>query len=62
MMAHLVLNYDIKLEKEGVRPPNEWFAASCIPNTQGEVLFRKRQSWTDNSKAIASRVLFMIMG
>jgi len=25
MMAYLVINYDIKLEKEGERPPDEWF-------------------------------------
>jgi len=44
MMAHLVLNYDVKLENEGVRPPDTWFGAYCIPNQKTEVLFRKRQT------------------
>jgi len=44
MMAHLVLSYDVKLEDEGVRPPNMWFASACSPNRTAEVLFRKRQS------------------
>jgi len=44
MMAHLVLTYDVKLENEGVRPPNQWFASVCVPNEEAEVLFRKRQS------------------
>jgi cytochrome P450 len=44
MMAHLVLNYDIKLENEGIRPPNMWFASACVPNQKAKVLFRKRQS------------------
>ena len=43
MLAHLIITYDVKLEKEGVRPPDFWFAASCIPNRTGEVLFRKRR-------------------
>lgn len=37
-MARLVVNYDIKLEDEGVRPPNVWFAANCIPNPTAKVL------------------------
>jgi cytochrome P450 len=43
MMAHLVLNYDIKLENEGVRPPDLWFINSRVPNPTAEILFRKRQ-------------------
>jgi cytochrome P450 len=42
MMAHIVLNYDVKLENEGVRPANMCFAASCIPHQTAKVLFRKR--------------------
>lgn len=44
MMAHLVLNYDVKLENEGIRPPNMDFGFACVPNQKAEVLFRKRQS------------------
>jgi len=43
MLAHLIITYDVKLENEGVRPPNFWFATACIPNRTGEVLFRKRR-------------------
>jgi cytochrome P450 len=44
MMAYLVLNYDIKLEKEGERPPDEWFMMNCTPNRKAEVMFRRRRS------------------
>jgi Cytochrome P450 len=44
MMAHLVLNYDVKLENEGVRPPDIWLGGYCIPNQKANVLFRKRQA------------------
>ncbi|KAJ7205715.1 cytochrome P450 [Mycena pura] len=44
MLAHLVINFDIKAEVEGVRPPNSEFAARTSPNSKGKVLFRKRQS------------------
>ncbi|KAG2154646.1 cytochrome P450 [Suillus clintonianus] len=43
MMAYLVLNYDIKLEKEGERPPDEWFMMNCSPNRKAEVMFRRRR-------------------
>jgi len=41
MLAHVVLSYDVKLEQD-VRPPNEWFLTSCVPNRTAKVLFRKR--------------------
>ncbi|KAG1749804.1 cytochrome P450 [Suillus paluster] len=44
MMAYLVLNYDISLEKEGERPPDEWFMMNCSPNRKAEVMFRRRRS------------------
>ena len=43
MLAHVVVTYDVKLEKEGIRPPDKWFGVNCIPNTTAEVLFRKRR-------------------
>ncbi|KAG1895049.1 uncharacterized protein F5891DRAFT_960668, partial [Suillus fuscotomentosus] len=44
MMAYLVLNYDIKLEKvEGERPPDEWFLMNCSPSRKAEVMFRRRR-------------------
>jgi hypothetical protein len=42
MLAHIVMNYDVKMEQEGVRPADLWFMYSCIPNRKAEVLFRKR--------------------
>ncbi|KAJ6523969.1 cytochrome P450 [Mycena vulgaris] len=41
MLAHLVLNYDVKLD--GPRPPDLSFAAVRSPNRKAKVLFRKRQ-------------------
>jgi hypothetical protein len=43
MVAHVLMNYDVKFKNEGVRPENEWFGSSCAPNRSAEVLFRKRQ-------------------
>jgi cytochrome P450 len=42
MLAHIVTTYDVKLEIEGVRPPNMWIMTSCLPNPNANVLFRKR--------------------
>ncbi|KAI0080654.1 cytochrome P450 [Panus rudis PR-1116 ss-1] len=43
MFAHTVLNYDLKLEDEGVRPQNQWHAISIIPSPTARVLYRKRK-------------------
>ncbi|KAJ7767236.1 cytochrome P450 [Mycena metata] len=42
MLAHLVVNYDIKAEVEGVRPPDAVFGDRIAPNPTGKVCFRKR--------------------
>ncbi|KIM38977.1 hypothetical protein M413DRAFT_447338 [Hebeloma cylindrosporum] len=42
MFAHIVMNYDVKLENENVRPKDLWFVTSCVPNPNAKVLFRKR--------------------
>ena len=44
MMAHVVMNYDVKFEQEGVRPPNKWYGLSLGPDPTAKVLFRKRQN------------------
>lgn len=44
MMAWVILNYDVKLENEGVRPQNFYTALSIQPNPDAKVLFRKRKS------------------
>lgn len=42
MLAHVVLHYDVKFEREGVRPENEWYVSSNMPNQKAEVMFRRR--------------------
>ncbi|KDQ57928.1 hypothetical protein JAAARDRAFT_34744 [Jaapia argillacea MUCL 33604] len=44
MLAHVVITYDLKLENEGVRPADFYFATACSPNPTAEVMFRKRRS------------------
>ncbi|KAJ6483217.1 cytochrome P450 [Mycena sanguinolenta] len=43
MLAHIVINYDIKAEVEGVRPPDMVFGTITSPNPTAKVYFRKRQ-------------------
>ncbi|KAJ7356463.1 cytochrome P450 [Mycena albidolilacea] len=43
MLAYIVLNYDIKLETEGVRPPDKLFDTLRIPDPKAQVWFRKRE-------------------
>lgn len=42
MLAHIVVSYDVKLENEGVRPLNKWFAGICLPDRDAKVMFRRR--------------------
>jgi hypothetical protein len=43
MLAHILINYDVKAETEGVRPPDEWLGVSTFPNRQGKIFIRKRE-------------------
>jgi len=43
MLAHLILDYDVKMEKEGVRPTNRWVGFNPMPDTRMSVLFRRRR-------------------
>ncbi|TBU42680.1 cytochrome P450 [Dichomitus squalens] len=43
MMAHLVLNYDVKFAEEGKRPTNVRFGPADLPSHNAQVLFRKRR-------------------
>ncbi|KAJ7269724.1 cytochrome P450 [Mycena rebaudengoi] len=43
MLAHLILNYDMKAEIDGVRPPNQSFGLVISPNPKGRVSLRKRE-------------------
>ncbi|KDR74053.1 hypothetical protein GALMADRAFT_250782 [Galerina marginata CBS 339.88] len=44
MMMHIITNYDVKLEKEGQRPPDSWFSTDNLPNSSAKVLLTKRKS------------------
>ncbi|KAJ7511671.1 cytochrome P450 [Mycena galericulata] len=43
MIAHILINYDVKAEAEGVRPPDEWFGVHRFPNREGKIFIRKRE-------------------
>ncbi|KAJ7123072.1 cytochrome P450 [Mycena epipterygia] len=43
MLTHLILEYDVKMADEGVRPPDDWFGPMCTPSAKAEVLFRRRR-------------------
>lgn len=42
MLIHLILNYNMKTEVEGVRPSNIRFGAQVIPDRNAKALFRNR--------------------
>ena len=42
MLAHVILNYDVKLENGGPRPANMFIESSVVPDRNGRVMFRKR--------------------
>ena len=43
-MAYLLMNYDVKFEVEGIRPPNVYMATRLIPNPTAKVLIKKRST------------------
>jgi len=43
MLAHVLLNYDVKMPNDGPRPKNFWFGHHIVPNMTAHVLFRKRK-------------------
>ena len=43
ILAHIVVNYDLKIGGDGERPANICFATNIIPNPKGEILFRRRK-------------------
>ncbi|TFK50189.1 cytochrome P450 [Heliocybe sulcata] len=44
ILAHLIMNYDVKLEGDGLRPRDDWIGGSRMPNRKAKVMFRKRQA------------------
>lgn len=43
MLAHIIVNYDVKAENEGVRPPEYLFGAVRTPNPRAKIQVRRRQ-------------------
>ncbi|KAJ7455001.1 cytochrome P450 [Mycena galericulata] len=43
MLAHVLINYDVKAETEGVRPPDYNSGMVSMPNPQAGIWIRKRQ-------------------
>jgi hypothetical protein len=41
MLAHILLNYDVKFEDGAGFPPHKYFGVSCVPQ-KVNLLFRKR--------------------
>jgi hypothetical protein len=42
MLAHVVLNYDLKMDNGGRRPENVWIGRVSLPDPKAQVSFRKR--------------------
>ncbi|KAJ6585812.1 cytochrome P450 [Mycena capillaripes] len=42
LLAHVVMNYDLRAETEGVRPPDFAFGLVVLPSLQGKMFLRKR--------------------
>ena len=47
MMAYLLLNYDVKFAREGVRPADRHNIMGISPDPTATVLFRKRKMNSD---------------
>jgi len=43
MLAHVLLNYDVKMPNDGPRPKNLWFGHSFVANPTAHVLFKRRK-------------------
>ncbi|KAJ7097132.1 cytochrome P450 [Mycena belliarum] len=42
MLAHIVINYDVRSATDGVRPPDDVFGIVAVPNRKAKIGFRKR--------------------
>lgn len=42
MLAHILINYDVKAEVDGVRPSDQFFGMHKMPNSQGKIFIRRR--------------------
>lgn len=43
MLAWILVNYDLKMDGDGKRPENVYYANGVIPAPKGQVMFRKRK-------------------
>ena len=42
--VHILLNYDVKLPKDGSPPPdNVWFGGAVVPHQSAQVMFKRRR-------------------
>ncbi|KAJ7828756.1 cytochrome P450 [Mycena olivaceomarginata] len=48
MLAHVIINYDVKFESSTMRPPNQCIGAAYIPNRTAKVWFRRRSEGLDS--------------
>ncbi|GLB40935.1 putative cytochrome P450 [Lyophyllum shimeji] len=44
MLVHLLLNYDVKTEVEGIRPLDDWMGPTSMPSSRAKILFRRRKT------------------
>lgn len=44
IFTHILLNYDVKFENDGVLPETTWFSDQQTPDRNAEVMFRARVS------------------
>jgi cytochrome P450 len=43
ILAHILINYDVRAEQEGVRPKDTMFGLHISPSRKGKIWMRKRQ-------------------
>ncbi|KAJ7503871.1 cytochrome P450 [Mycena galericulata] len=43
ILAHILINYDVKAEVDGVRPPDQFFGMQRMQNSQGKIFIRRRE-------------------
>jgi cytochrome P450 len=43
IISHLILNYEVKFEKQRDYPPPSWSGQMYVPNQEAEIMIRKKQ-------------------
>ena len=44
MLSHLIMNYEIRTEVDGVRPANLYVGQQQLPHPTAKILFKKREN------------------